>query len=141
MKIYRITKPSSMLKNALEKLLPQLSSSAQRPTLEHLENIFTNDNIYLLVAEIDGIIAGTLSLVIVDIPTGRKAWIEDVVVDDEFRGHKIGFELVEYAKNIAKNLNVKKIYLTSNPSRQAAHHLYKKCGFEEYDTTLFRILL
>ena len=130
-----------MLNNALEKLLPQLSSSAQIPTPEHLESMLTNNNTYLLAAEIDKTIAGILSLVVVEIPTGRKAWIEDVVVDSEFRCHKIGFELVEYAKNIAKDLDVKKIYLTSNPSRQAAHHLYKKCGFVEYDTTLFRILL
>ena len=130
-----------MLKNALEKLLPQLSFSAQIPTPEHLESMLTNNNTYLLAAEIDKTIAGILSLVIVEIPTGRKAWIEDVVVDNEFRGQKIGFELVEYAKNLSKNLGVKKIYLTSNPSRQAAHRLYRNCGFEEYDTTLFRILM
>ena len=80
-----------------------------------------------------------LSLVIVNIPTGRKAWIEDVVVDGAFRGQNIGSKLVEYAKQSAKDLEVKKLYLTSNPSRKAAHALYKKCGFETYDTTLFRI--
>ena len=80
-----------------------------------------------------------LTLVIVDIPTGRKAWIEDVVVDEAARGLHIGHALVEQAKNEAKALGVKKLYLTSNPSRQAAHALYSKCGFEEYNTCVFRI--
>lgn len=130
-----------MLDRALENLLPQLSSSAKIPTSEYIAAMLADNNTHLLVAEIDGAIAGILSLIVVNIPTGRKAWIEDVVVDSDFRGQNIGFELVEYAKNEAEKLGVKKIYLTSNPARQAAHRLYTKCGFEKYDTTLFRILL
>jgi GNAT superfamily N-acetyltransferase len=82
-----------------------------------------------------------LSLVIVDIPTGRKAWIEDVVVDENFRGLNIGYALVERAKKLAVEMGARKIYLTSNPSRKAAHALYHKCEFEIYETTLFRLNL
>lgn len=141
MRIYRATELTSELENGLKKLLPQLSSSAQMPTSEQIENLLADSNTHLLVAEIDGTIAGILSLVIVNIPTGRKAWIEDVVVDGEFRGQKIGFKLVEKAEDIAADLGVKKIYLTSNPSRQAAHKLYKNCDFEEYNTCVFRKIL
>lgn len=141
MTIYRATEPSAELNNALEKLLPQLSDSAQMPSSEYMEHMLSDKNTHLIVAEIDGTISGILSLVIVNIPTGRKAWIEDVVVDSHFRGQNVGFELVEYAKNEAIKLGVKKIYLTSNPARQAAHRLYAKCGFERYDTTLFRIVM
>ena len=141
MRIYRATELTSELENGLKKLLPQLSSSAQMPTSAQIENLLADSNTHLLVAEIDGAIAGILSLVIVNIPTGRKAWIEDVVVDSEFRGQKIGFKLVEKAEDIAADLGVKKIYLTSNPSRQAAHKLYKNCGFEEYSTCVFRKIL
>ena len=141
MRIYRATELTSELENGLKKLLPQLSSSAQMPTSAQIENLLADSNTHLLVAEIDGTIAGILSLVIVNIPTGRKAWIEDVVVDGEFRGQKIGVKLVEKAEDIAADLGVKKIYLTSNPSRQAAHKLYKNCGFEEYSTCVFRKIL
>ena len=141
MKIYRATEPSVELKNGLEKLLPQLSSLAKIPTSEQIEEMLSDNNTHLLVAEENGTIAGILSLVVVNIPTGRKAWIEDVVVDSEFRGQKIGFKLVEKAEEVAANLGVKKIYLTSNPSRQAAHKLYKNCGFEEYNTCIFRKML
>ncbi len=141
MNIYRITTPSDALIEAFERLLPQLSSSAQTPSNEAITALLSNDNTHLFVAEEEGIIAGMLTLAIVELPTGRKAWIEDVVVDSTFRGRKIGEALVERAKSEASALGVKKLYLTSNPSRKAAHALYAKCGFEVYDTTLFRIIL
>ena len=72
-------------------------------------------------------------------PTGTKAWIEDVVVDEKARGAHIGQSLVETAKAEATRLGAKKIYLTSNPSRTAAHALYKRCGFEEYNTIVFKV--
>lgn len=139
MNIYRVKSWSQNLAEAITRLLPQLSSNATPPSQEELNALLADENTHLIVAEIDNTIAGMLSLVIVNIPTGRKAWIEDVVVDGAFRGQNIGSKLVEYAKQSAKDLEVKKLYLTSNPSRKAAHALYKKCGFETYDTTLFRI--
>lgn len=141
MKIYRITEYSTELAEALARLLPQLSVSAQIPTTEQIEALLLNPNIHLFVAENERVIVGMLSLVIVDIPTGRKAWIEDVVVDEAARGLRLGQALVEQAKALATSLGAKKIYLTSNPSRKAAHALYSKCGFEVYDTTLFRLNL
>ncbi|MBP3550063.1 MAG: GNAT family N-acetyltransferase [Alistipes sp.] len=141
MKIYRITEYSADIAEAFAKLLPQLSASAQTPTTEQICSLLQNPNTLLLVAENEGAIIGMLSLVIVDIPTGRKAWIEDVVVDEVARGLGVGQALVEEAKVLATSLGARKIYLTSNPSRKAAHALYSKCGFEVYNTTLFRLLL
>lgn len=139
MNIYRAKIWSEELSDAIARLLPQLSKNAVLPSQEDLTKLLAEDNTHLIVAEIDGVIAGMLSLVIVNIPTGGKAWIEDVVVDEQFRGQNIGARLVEFALNTAENLAVKKVYLTSNPSRKAAHALYKKCGFETYDTTVFRV--
>lgn len=139
MRIYRVTTPSAKLSEALARLLPQLSSSASLPTDKYLEEMLRNDNTHLFAAEYKGAIVGMLTLVIVDIPTGRKAWIEDVVVDDQARGLGIGKALVEKAMACAKDVGARKLYLTSNPSRKAAHALYTKCGFEEYDTTVFRV--
>ena len=139
MNIYRTRVVTTELVEALNRLLPQLSSSAQTPDAESIEKLLKNDNTHLFVAEEGGVIAGMLTLAVVELPTGRKAWIEDVVVDAEFRGRKIGEALVEKAKEEATAIGAKKLYLTSNPSRKAAHALYAKCGFEVYDTTLFRI--
>ena len=139
MRIYRVTKPTEQFSDALATLLPQLSSSATMPSEAYLEEMLANENIHLFAAEHEGAIVGMLSLVVVDIPTGRKAWIEDVVVDSKARGLGVGHALVERAKECAKEVGAKKLYLTSNPSRKAAHALYHKCGFEEYDTTVFRV--
>ena len=139
MKIYRVTKVSASLSEAFAQLLPQLSASATMPSEEYIEQMLDNDSTQLFVAEHEGEIVGMLTLVVVDIPTGRKAWIEDVVVDADFRGRNIGQLLVEEAKECANTLGAKKVYLTSNPSRKAAHALYAKCGFEEYNTTVFRV--
>ncbi len=140
MEIYRVTDYSTDLAEALARLLPQLSASAQIPTTEQIEALLRNPNTHLFVAENEGAIVGMLSLVVVDIPTGRKAWIEDVVVDEAARGLRLGQALVEKAKEEAEALGAQRLYLTSNPSRKAAHALYKKCGFEEYNTTLFRTI-
>lgn len=136
--IYRATTPTDSLLSALHKLLPQLSSSALPPSREYMESLLANKDAYLLVAECDGEIVGMLTLLIVAIPTGRKAWIEDVVTDAACRGRGVGARLVERAEEIARNEGVRRLYLTSNPSRVAAHHLYKRCGFSIYDTALFR---
>ena len=136
--ICKITTASAKLLEALERLLPQLSQSAQIPSNQYVEQMLRGGNTHLFVAEQGGEILGMLSLVVVEIPTGRKAWIEDVVVDEKARGLRIGHALVEMAKEEAAELGAKRIYLTSNPSRKAAHALYKKCGFEEYNTSVFR---
>lgn len=137
--ICRVRGCSSSLIAAFERLLPQLSSSAATPSQEYVEGLLASDNMHLFVAKMeDGAIVGMLSLVVVDIPTGRKAWIEDVVTDSSCRGCGVGKMLVDRAIEEARNASVKRIYLTSNPSRLAAHALYRKCGFESYDTTVFR---
>lgn len=137
--IYKVAALSAKLSEALERLLPQLSQSAQMPNSEQIELLLKSENTHLFVAEREGEILGMLSLVVVDIPTGRKAWIEDVVVDEKARGLRIGHALVEKAKESATELGAKRVYLTSNPSRVAAHALYKSCGFEEYNTSVFRM--
>ena len=137
--ICRVRECSSTLIAAFERLLPQLSSSAATPSQEYVEGLLASDNMHLFVAKMeDGAIVGMLSLVVVDIPTGRKAWIEDVVTDSSCRGCGVGKMLVDRAIEEARNTSIKRIYLTSNPSRLAAHALYRKCGFESYDTTVFR---
>ena len=97
MNIYRATTWSKELSEAIARLLPQLSKNAVAPSQEELTKLLAEENTHLIAAEVDGVIAGILSLVVVNIPTGRKAWIEDVVVDEQFRGHNIGVMLVEFA--------------------------------------------
>lgn len=122
----------------LNNLLPQLSSSAKPLNKENLLNIINSNTSHLLIAEINGTLCGSLTVVIVKIPTGTRAWIEDVVVDSNFRGQGVGEALSNYAIAFAMNAQAKTIDLTSRPSRVAANHLYKKIGFKLRETNLYR---
>lgn len=83
-------------------------------------------------------IVGMLSLATFTIPTGMRAWIEDVVVDEAARGHGAGAALVEAACAYASELGAKSIDLTSRPSREAANRLYQRCGFALRETNVYR---
>lgn len=93
----------------------------------------------LFAARRNGRIVGVLVLALYPTLTGRKAWIEDVVVDSAERGAGIGRALVERAIEEASARGASSVDLTSNPSREAAHRLYLACGFEKRATTPFRL--
>jgi ribosomal protein S18 acetylase RimI-like enzyme len=75
------------------------------------------------------------------IPTGVRAWIEDVVVDEEARGHGVGELLNRAALDLARELGAKTVDLTSRPSREAANRLYQRIGFVARDTNVYRYSL
>lgn len=142
MVIKRVKVVDEPLMKALANLLPQLSTSAIEPTAQYVEELISREDTHLFVAYGEsGKIVGMLTLLIVAIPTSRKAWIEDVVTDAAHRGEGIGEALVNRAVEVARAEGAKRIYLTSNPKREAAHRLYKRCGFEQYDTAVFRLEL
>lgn len=141
-KIAEIKHCDEPLVKAFERLTPQLSESAPTPTSERLQRIISSPTTHLLAALTDeGTIVGVLTLVFFDIPTYCKAWIEDVITDSDYRGQGIGRALVERAVEMANDYGADGIYLTSRPSREVARALYRKVGFEEVPTTVFRLLL
>ena len=71
---------------AFARLIPQLSSSSPPPGVEELDAIVADPFSALYLARVDGQIVGSLTLAMYQIPTGLKAWIEDVVVDKSARG-------------------------------------------------------
>ena len=127
------------LVEAYQRLIPQLSSSSPAPTADELAAIIESDSATVLVAKDEGgTILGSMTLVVFRIPTGVRAWIEDVVVDTEARGMGIGQALNEYAINLAEQAGAKTIDLTSRPSRESANRLYKRLGFVARETNVYR---
>ncbi|HEY7931392.1 MAG TPA: GNAT family N-acetyltransferase [Acidimicrobiales bacterium] len=125
----------------LNHLLPQVSSTAQPLTEAAVAAIVRSDATTLFVARADGLIVGTLALVVFTIPTGVRAWIEDVVVDADMRGRGVGVALTQAAMAEAKARGARTIDLTSRPSRTAAHELYQKLGFVVRETNVYRYSL
>jgi ribosomal protein S18 acetylase RimI-like enzyme len=130
---------SDELVEAFGRLLPQLSRSAEALDAEKLQALVNWPGSHLLVARVDGRIMGTLTLVTFPIPTGLRAWIEDVVVDELARGHGVGAALTQEAVRLAGDAGARTIDLTSRPSRAAANRLYERLGFHVRDSKVYRL--
>lgn len=127
------------LVEAFSRLVPQLSSSNPPPSDAELAELVASPatTVFLARGE-DGTIAGTLTLCTFRIPTGIRAWIEDVVVDDDARGQGVGKALTQAAVDEARTLGARTVDLTSRPSRQAANGLYQSLGFQQRETNVYR---
>ncbi len=138
MDIIEVTEVTDELVDAFERLIPQLSKSNPPPSREFLAEIAASEASHLLIATEDGIIYGSLTLVIFPIPTAIRAWIEDVVVDGDARGKGVGAALNTAALDMAREMGASTVDLTSRPSREAANRLYQRLGFEARETNVYR---
>jgi ribosomal protein S18 acetylase RimI-like enzyme len=127
------------LVEAFARLTPQLSSSSPPPGRAELEAIVESEATRLLVArDGGGTIVGSLTLALFRLPTGMRAWIEDVVVDESARRTGAGGALVTAALQRADAAGARTVDLTSRPTREAANRLYRRLGFEARDTNVYR---
>jgi ribosomal protein S18 acetylase RimI-like enzyme len=131
------------LEAAMERLVPQLSSSAPPPTVAQLRRIIEDSATTLWTASVasdEGAphIVGVLTLVVFTLPTGVRAWVEDVVVDDAARGAGIASALITAAIAYAERSGARTVDLTSRPHREAANRLYQRLGFAPRETNVYR---
>ena len=124
---------------AFRRLTPQLSLSAPAPGgSELVEMVRSPATILLLARDAEKGIVGSLTLVLFRIPTGVRAWIEDVVVDEQARGRGVAEILCRDAINRACAAGARTVDLTSRPSRETANRLYKRLGFVPRGTNVYR---
>ena len=126
------------LSAAFARLIPQLSRSSAAPDPDQLAEIVTQPGTTIFVARVDGVIVGTLTLVMFRIPTGVRAIIEDVVTDGDARGKGVGRALTAAAIDHANAGGARTVDLTSRPDREAANRLYLRMGFELRKTNVYR---
>jgi ribosomal protein S18 acetylase RimI-like enzyme len=129
---------AATLEPAFARLIPQLSRSAPPPDAAVLAEIIGAPATHLLLAEEGDVVLGSLTLVVFRIPTGLRAWIEDVVVDGEARGKGVGDALNRFALDLAAELGCRTVDLTSRPTREAANRLYQRLGFQPRETNVYR---
>ena len=135
------TESTDELVRAMAVLIPQLSKSNPPPTQADLSAIISSEASVLFIARVNGKIAGALTLATFRIPTGVRAWIEDVVVDSEARGHGVGEALNMAAIAEARSRGAITVELTSRPSREAANRLYQRIGFVQRETNIYRFTI
>jgi len=130
------------LTGAFRSLVPQLSRSNPPPTRDEVEALLADSAASQFVARgDDGQIVGVATLIIFRIPTGLRAWIEDVIVDEGASRQGIGRALTEAMLDHARSRGCVTVDLTSRPSREAANRLYLAAGFEQRDTNVYRYTL
>ena len=138
--IARVTAITDEIVVAFERLIPQLKLGSPPPTREELELLISSDSCVLLAVRYpdqSAEIAGALTLIVYHVPTGIRARVEDVVVDESMRGKGIGEALVRHALKIARDAGADGVALTSNPKREAANRLYQRLGFKFWETNIY----
>lgn len=139
MKVEIATTLTPAIVDAVDKLVPQLSRSNPPPTVEELGDIVSSPatDLFIALAD-DGTIVGMSTLAVFRIPTGQRAWIEDVVVDESATRQGIGAALTQAMLDRAAERGCVTVDLTSRPSREAANRLYQRLGFTLRETNLYR---
>ena len=133
------TEVTPELVDAFARLIPELSTSNPAPDAVALQAIVDSPVTTLLVArDDDGRIVGTLTLCVFRIPTGVRAWIEDVVVDAAVGRQGAGKALTLAAIDHATAQGATTVDLTSRPCREAANAMYVNLGFELRTTNCYR---
>ncbi len=126
---------------AFNNLIPQLTHFGLPPTVSALTDMAESDSTYIFLActqDHQGQIVGTATLGTFQSPTGTHGWIEDVVVDQDYRHKGIGKALTEACIQKAQEIGLRDVNLTSNPSRKAANMLYQSMGFIQRETNIYR---
>ena len=124
--------------DAFARLMPQLSPDNAVPTQASLEELLASESRLLLAYDAGGRITGTATLSVFRIPSGLRARLEDVIVDQTARGSGVGEALTRRALAIAQEIGCPSLDLTSNPAREAANRLYRRLGFQPRATNLYR---
>ena len=140
MHVERVTAITDELHEAVLGLIPQLGVHKPNPPRTELETLISSEGASLLVARYPGggsPIVGMLSISVYRVPTGIRSIVEDVVVDDNFRGMGIARALMQEALQIARNAGASGVSLTSNPHRVAANRLYVSMGFQKRETNAY----
>ena len=137
--IIEINTYSLEYQEAMQRFLDQLTSHPMTLTEPMFRQLLESANSHLFFLMKDEQIAGMLTVGIYHSPTGGKAWIEDVVVDETFRGQGLSKPLIAHAIEFVKSKQIPLLMLTSNPKRIAANKLYQAMGFERKETNVYRM--
>jgi ribosomal protein S18 acetylase RimI-like enzyme len=138
--LFKVEAVTDELVAAFERLVPQLTLNNPPPARDDLNALIHSAASMLLAvrhSDETGPIVGALSLTVYRVPTGIRAIIEDVIVDEAARGLGIGEALIRRALELAREAGASGVALTSNPRREAANRLYQRMGFTRRETNAY----
>ncbi len=128
----------------LNELVAELREDQQEKwpcTLPELQKMMASEDTVVAVAKDGERIVGVATLYVVQKIGKIIAYIEDVVVHSDYRGQGLGEKIMMYLIDEAKRRGVRSIGLSSRPARVAGNKLYRKLGFVQKDTNVYRLAL
>ena len=137
MKVERVTQADEALAEAVARLVPQLSPRRDAAGIVELVELVATPGTSLIVAREGEEVLGMLTLIVYRVPTGMRAWIHDVVVDEAARGRGVGEALTREALRQAADAGAISVELTTRQEREAANRLYLRLGFEQRETNVY----
>jgi ribosomal protein S18 acetylase RimI-like enzyme len=137
MNVGRVTEADDALAAAVARLVPQLSPKRQAAGLAELAELVATPGTSLIVARDGDAVIGMLTLIVYRVPTGVRAWIHDVVVDETARGRGVGEALAQEALRLAESAGAISVELTTRQEREVANRLYRRLGFEQRETNVY----
>jgi ribosomal protein S18 acetylase RimI-like enzyme len=137
MNVGRVTEADASLAEAVARLVPQLSPKRQPAGLAELAELVATPGTSLIVARDGAEVIGMLTLIVYRVPTGVRAWIHDVVVDETARGRGVGEALAREALRLAESAGAISVELTTRQEREAANRLYRRLGFVRKPTNVY----
>ena len=139
--IRRITRFDRRGRADINKLLLQLSSRGYQVGPLQLKETLKNKQAYVFGLYDQKNIVGTVTLIALRQITGYKGYVEDVVVDEKYRGRGLGEKLMLHIMLFAKKLHLDSLELKSETYRIAANALYKKLGFATKEANVYTMKL
>jgi ribosomal protein S18 acetylase RimI-like enzyme len=136
-KVERATEADEALAEGIGRLVPQLSPTRRPPGIVELVELVATPGTNLIVARDGDAVLGMLTLIVYRVPTGIRAWIHDVVVDESARGRGVGEALAREALRTAEDAGAISVELTTRQEREAANRLYRRLGFEQRETNVY----
>lgn len=139
-KILRLEEISCKVLEAINRLLSQLVTSKSIILSEvQLKEIISSASSEIFLMYRGNEIIGMFTIVNYLTPTGHKYWLEDVVVDNRYRGQLLGKRMVEEAIRLVEERGKSTFMLTSKPVRVVANKLYSSLGFEKKETNVYKM--
>ncbi len=127
---------SQILMN-LNRLLSQVSTKPKQLTLEHVQKVL-NVGTRVFVASVDGYIVGMVQLVSKITLGDQKDWIEEVVVDEDYRRQGIFGQLMDRAEAASAVGNASSLNLTTRKDRGVVE-IYEQRGWKHRNSGLLRL--
>ncbi|WP_299530008.1 GNAT family N-acetyltransferase [Ulvibacterium sp.] len=125
--------------NRIQILFKQLNAVRVPVSLNEILN--PKNPVIIAYCTLENQIVGVAAMAEYSVISGRKGWIEDVVVDEVHRGKGIGRKLMEFLIKQGRQKGISEILLFTGYHRKPAHQLYQNLGFQKKESQIYTLQL